>query len=83
MNYSACGMKPGDYFEVGPEGFSLPAGQHFCYFAVASVLPVINGRLGGQTDDTWPDSAPLLQCPDPPEGLYMRLEPAPEQGAST
>jgi len=78
MNYSACGMAVGDWFEVGPEGFSMPDGQHFCYFAIASVLPLINGPLGKDDVDGWFDSKPVVQCPDPPEALRMTLSHAPE-----
>lgn len=79
MNYSACGLQPGDYFEVGPEGFTMPEGQQFCYFAVASVLPMINGRMDGASADEWLDREPMLQCPDPPEALWMRLHRSPDQ----
>ncbi len=71
MNYSACALKKGDYFEIDAEGLHMPDGQSFCFFAIGTVLPLVNGRL----DDTeWLDSKPLLQCPDPPEALWMRLE---------
>ena len=74
MNYSACGMVPGDYFEVDEVGeLSIPNNRPFCYFAIASVVPHLGGRLDGTGED-WLDSKPLLACPDPPEALYMRLE---------
>lgn len=79
MNYSACGMRPGDWFEVGADGFTMPEGQAFCYFAVAAVLPLVNGRLGDEEGlDEWLASAPLVQCPDPPEALRMTLGRPPE-----
>ena len=74
MHYSACGMVPGDYFEVDGDNFSLPTGRPFCYFAIASVIPYINGKRDPETGEDWLDSKPLLACPDPPEALYMRLE---------
>jgi uncharacterized repeat protein (TIGR04076 family) len=79
FSYSACGMAPGDWFEVGPDGFRMPDGQAFCYFAVAAVLPLVNGRLDREDVDAWLDSAPEVQCPDPPEALRMTLSRAPEQ----
>lgn len=78
MNYSACDMKRGDWFEVGPEGLTMPDDQPFCFFAVAAVLPLVNGRMDSGTVDEWLDSAPLMQCPDPPEALWMRLSRAPD-----
>jgi uncharacterized repeat protein (TIGR04076 family) len=74
MNYSACGLKTGDWFEVDSDGLRMPDGQHFCAFAITTALPLLNGRLDGDTPDEWLDSRPLLQCPDPPEALWMRLE---------
>ena len=74
MHYSACGMVPGDYFEVTDDNLSLPDGQAFCYFAIASVVPYIYGKRDPETGQDWLDSKPLLACPDPPEALYMRLE---------
>jgi uncharacterized repeat protein (TIGR04076 family) len=77
MNYSACGLKSGDWFEVGPAGVSLPAGKHFCFYAIAAVAPMLNGRLDTPDVDEWLASGPLVACPDPPENLVMRLSPAP------
>jgi uncharacterized repeat protein (TIGR04076 family) len=73
MNYSACGMQAGDHFDVGPEGVSVPAGSAFCWFAIASVLPMLRGRLDDDTE-RWLAGRPLVACPDPPEGLHVRLE---------
>jgi uncharacterized repeat protein (TIGR04076 family) len=75
MNYSACGLQIGDWFEVGPEGLTLPEGKGFCFFAIASVVPLLNGRLDTPDVDAWLASRPLVACPDPPENLIMRLEP--------
>lgn len=74
MNYSACALQTGDYFEIDSDGLHMPDGQPFCFFAIGSVLPLVNGRLGGADADEWLASRPLLQCPDPPEALWMRLE---------
>jgi uncharacterized repeat protein (TIGR04076 family) len=77
MNYSACGLAVGDFFEVGPEGLSLPEGRHFCFYAIASVAPLLHGRLDTPDVDAWLASRPLVACPDPPENLLMRLEAVP------
>ena len=74
MNYSACGLEKGDYFEVDAQGFRMPDGQPFCAFAITTVLPLLAGRLDSKDADEWLESKPLLQCPDPPEALWMRLE---------
>lgn len=79
MYYSACGLKIGDYFEVGPEGLSVHADDGFCYFAIASVLPMIQGRFGDNLEE-WLASRPIVACPDPPEALHMRIERSPGGG---
>ncbi|MTE24241.1 TIGR04076 family protein [Microbacterium sp. ZXX196] len=76
MAYSACGMEIGDHFEIGPEGITMPDGQPFCVFAVAAVVPLVKGRQGEDLE-AWLESRPLLQCPDPPEAVRMRIEAAP------
>lgn len=72
MNYSACGLEIGDYFDLEPDGLTVPEGERFCYFAIASLVPVLLGRLGA--DDPYLRSRPLLACPDPPEALHIRVE---------
>ena len=74
MNYSPCGMEVGDYFEVTREGLSLPEGKGFCFYAIASVAPLVNGRLDTPDVDAWLATRPRVACPDPPENLVMRLE---------
>ena len=73
MNYSACGLEIGDYFEVGTDGVTLPPGKKFCYFAIAAALPILNGPIGCNDVDGWLDSGPRVACPDPPENLIMRM----------
>lgn len=80
MNYSACGLRVGDYFEVGPEGVSLPPGGHFCFYAVASATSLLSGRLAAPDGDAWLAGRPLAACPDPPENLIMRLEEVGDDG---
>jgi uncharacterized repeat protein (TIGR04076 family) len=75
MAYSACGMVPGDAFEVDELGtLTIPNGRPFCYFAIAQVVPHLVGRLDGLPEDEWLNGSPLVACPDPPEALWMRLE---------
>ncbi|MEU6539936.1 TIGR04076 family protein [Streptomyces sp. NPDC047000] len=73
MNYSACGLEIGDWFETDSTGLTVPEGKRFCYFAVASVLPAVLGRLDAAEPDGYLRGEPLLACPDPPEGLHMRV----------
>ena len=81
MNYSACGLRVGDTFEVRDGQLSLPAGQSFCFYALASIVPLLNGHAA--RNDDWLASRPLVACPDPPEALYIRLERVVDEGAES
>jgi uncharacterized repeat protein (TIGR04076 family) len=74
MNYSACGLQVGDWFEVSRDGVVLPEGKGFCFFAIASVAPLLNGRLDTADVEAWLATRPQVACPDPSENLVMRLE---------
>ena len=75
MNYSACGLVPGDAFEVDQNGLRITRGTGFCMFAIASVLPLLQGRIGEAGLEEWLATRPMVTCPDPAESLRMRLEP--------
>lgn len=75
MNYSACGLVPGDAFEVDQDGLRITGGTGFCMFAIASVLPLLQGRIGEPGLEEWLAGRPMVTCPDPAESLRMRLEP--------
>ncbi len=79
MNYSACDLQVGDYFELTPTGVTVPEGKRFCYFAIAAVIPAVLGRLDTDTPDSFLQTRPLLACPDPPENLHLRVEPVTEE----
>ena len=73
MNYSACGLVPGDHFDVIDGRISIPSGRPFCVYAISGVTPMLKSRVGEEGDE-WLRSGPLVACPDPPEALHMRLE---------
>jgi len=77
MNYSACALEPGDWFELDATGVTVPEGRRFCYFAVAAVVTSVLGHLEADTPDEYLRSHPLLACPDPPENLHIRVVPVP------
>jgi len=42
---SVCGLEVGDYFEVTHSSrVSIPAGRHFCMFALAAALPLLAAK---------------------------------------
>lgn len=79
MNYSACGLEVGDYFDVNEDGLSLPPGKRFCYFAIAAAVPMLTGRIGNHDGmEPWLATEPRVACPDPPENVIMRIHAHPE-----
>ena len=72
---SVCGMKVGDWFEVrNSSQLVLPEGRHFCIYALSSVLPLLAAKQRELSDNDWLATDNLVACPDPEEGLIMRIE---------
>ena len=72
---AVCGLAVGDYFEVtGSSRLSLPPGGHFCIYALSAVLPLLPAKQRAVAEDDWLATDSLVCCPDPEEGLVMRIE---------
>ncbi|MDQ2848638.1 MAG: TIGR04076 family protein [Actinomycetota bacterium] len=72
---SVCGLEPGDCFTVtGSSQLSLPAGGHFCLYALAAVLPLLPAKQRAQAAGDWLAGDSEVACPDPEERLIMRIE---------
>ncbi|WP_075836118.1 MULTISPECIES: TIGR04076 family protein [unclassified Rhodococcus (in: high G+C Gram-positive bacteria)] len=72
---SVCGMKEGDYFEVrNSDQLTLPDGQAFCYWAIQSVLPMLPAKMRRLPAADWLEQDTMACCPDPGEGLLMRID---------
>ena len=72
---SVCGMQVGDYFELTESSkLRLPAGQHFCIYALAAVLPLLAAKQRQLAANDWLERDSLVACPDPDERLIMRIE---------
>lgn len=78
FNYSACGLVPGDSFDVSATGVTVPSGKEFCFFAVTNTVAALQPHLLADEPDAWLLSEPLLACPDTPEDLRMRVRVLPE-----
>jgi uncharacterized repeat protein (TIGR04076 family) len=72
---SVCDLAVGDFFEVTQSNrLRIPAGKHFCLYALGAVLPLLSGyQRAAQTGD-WMTQESLVACPDPDERLIMRIE---------
>jgi uncharacterized repeat protein (TIGR04076 family) len=72
---SVCGLQVGDYFEVTESSrVRIPAGRHFCLFALSSVLPLLPAKMRALDEADWMSQDSLVACPDPDERLIMRVE---------
>jgi len=72
---SVCGMSVGDFFEVhNSDQLSLPEGKHFCFWAMQAVFPLLAGKMRKLPDGDWLEKDTLVCCPDPEEGLVMRID---------
>jgi uncharacterized repeat protein (TIGR04076 family) len=72
---SACGLSVGDYFELTRSShLTIPPGRHFCIFALAAALPLLPAKQRALAEDDWLETEALVCCPDPGEGLVMRIE---------
>ena len=73
--HSVCGLRVGDYFEVTESSkLRIPAGKHFCIYALNAVLPLIPAKQRQLDENDWLERDFLVACPDPEEGLIMRIE---------
>jgi uncharacterized repeat protein (TIGR04076 family) len=72
---SVCGLAVGDYFELTESSrVRIPAGKHFCLYALASVLPLLPAKQRRLPEADWLEQESLVACPDPDERLVMRIE---------
>src|SRR3954453_13784645 len=81
---SVCGLGVGDYFEVTESSrLRIPAGRHFCLYALQSVLPFIAAKKRRLPDWDWLEQDRLVCCPDPYERVVMRIERLQERSLVT
>ncbi len=72
---SVCGLNVGDYFEVTESNrLRIPAGKHFCIYALQSVLLLLPARQRELDPADWMAHDTLVACPDPDEQLIMKIE---------
>ena len=72
---SVCGMQVGDYFELTESSkLRIPAGKHFCIYALSAVLPLLAAKQRQLAEDDWLERDSLVACPDPDERVIMKIE---------
>jgi uncharacterized repeat protein (TIGR04076 family) len=71
---SVCGLAVGDYIELTESSrLRLPAGRHFCLYALAAALPLLPAKQRQLPSSDWLERDCLVACPDPEERLIMRI----------
>ena len=72
---SVCGLNVGDYFEITESSkLRIPAGKHFCIYALNSVIPFIAAQQRAVDPNDWMARDTVITCPDPEERLTMKIE---------
>ncbi|HEX5594490.1 MAG TPA: TIGR04076 family protein [Micromonosporaceae bacterium] len=72
---SVCGLKVGDHIELTESSrLSIPAGGHFCLYALAACLPLLPAKQRPLPDGDWLERDNHVACPDPDERVILRIE---------
>ena len=72
---SVCGLEVGDYFELTESNrVRIPAGRHFCVYALQSVLPLLPAKQRNLAAEDWLELDTHVACPDPDERVIMRID---------
>ena len=69
-----CDHAIGDSFELHGGKLSLPAGQSFCLYALASALPLLPTKQRPLHPNDWMSTDARIVCPDPLCGVVMLIE---------
>ena len=69
-------MNVGDYCVVRGSRLSIPENDHFCFYALQSILPLIPAKqrvIEEQND--WLSTTWEIECPDPEGQVILRIQP--------
>jgi carbon-monoxide dehydrogenase iron sulfur subunit len=68
------GHKAGDFFRLDGGRLSIPAGGHFCLYALQAVLPFVAAKARKLEDGDWLETDDRFICPDPAGNVILRIE---------
>lgn len=68
------GMERGDHFLLRSGRLYIPAGRHFCLYALHAVLPLLPAKQRPLEDGDWLKDDSHVICPDPAGNVIMRIE---------
>ena len=69
-----CQHEVGQYFELQGGKLSMPPGQSFCLYALASTLPLLPTKQRPLHPNDWMSTDARIICPDPLCGVVMLIE---------
>jgi uncharacterized repeat protein (TIGR04076 family) len=70
------GMRPGDHFLLRSGRLYIPAGRHFCLYALQAALPLLPAKQRPLEDGDWLKADNHVICPDPAGNVILRIEHA-------
>ena len=70
------GMSPGHHLLLRSGRLYLPAGQHFCLYALQAVIPLLPAKQRPLEDGDWLKADSHVICPDPAGNVILRIERA-------
>jgi uncharacterized repeat protein (TIGR04076 family) len=68
------GMAPGDHFVLRSGRLTIPAGRHFCLYALQAALPLLPAKQRPLQEGDWLREDHHIACPDPAGNVIMRIE---------
>ena len=68
-----CNHRIGDYFDLSGENISIPAGQTFSIYALATLLPFLPAKQRMTAENDWMSTDDKIACPDPNCGALFRI----------
>ncbi len=67
-------MRPGDCFLLRGGRLYIPAGRHFCLYALHAALPLLPAKQRSSLAGDWLAEDHRVICPDPAGNVVMRIE---------
>lgn len=67
-------MRPGAVFSLRSGRLYIPAGEHFCLYALHAALPFLGAKQRTLKDGDWLKEDNRVLCPDPAGNVILRIE---------
>jgi len=67
-------LKPGDALYLDGSRLTIPAGRHFCLYALQAVLPFVAAKQRRLEKRDWLERDDRFICPDPAGNVILRIQ---------